>query len=196
MRLSSVLVLAACLVLAGCGDDNAAPTTSAEPSVEALTVEPSAPATGAQPQATTDPAQPTATAAPSEPAATAAPSQPKATTAPSEPTASEEPSVLPGMASKSTALGEILTGTLGGDAALEGGCTWLEFEGERVQVVYPDGYRATADPLELTGPDGTVIARGGDKVTVTGAPDPGMATFCQVGPVFTADMVETTGSAG
>lgn len=144
MRLASVLVLA-CLVLAACGEDVAAPP----------------------------PTPPTATPSP-EPAAP-----------------SPEPSGLADLVPEDLAAsGERLTGVLGGDGALEGGCTWLEHDGERVEVIYPDGYQATADPLELTGPDGEVLAGGGDEVTVIGTLDPGMATICQVGPVFLAKSVQ------
>lgn len=81
-----------------------------------------------------------------------------------------------------------LSGTLGGDAQLEGGCAWLDAGGTRWQVAYPDGYTVTFDPLRLTGPGGEVAAEG-DTVTVTGAPAEGVATICQVGPVWQATAV-------
>ena len=82
-----------------------------------------------------------------------------------------------------------LTGTLGADASLEGGCAWLEAGGQRWQVLYPDGYRLDVAGGRLFGPDGEV-ARSGDTLTVRGRADPDMATTCQVGPVFRAVAVE------
>jgi hypothetical protein len=109
------------------------------------------------------------------------------------PVPSAEPSGLADLAPDEALTGEQLTGVLGGDAALEGGCTWLEVGGERYEVIYPEGYAATADPPQLTGPAGEVLAEAGDELTVTGTGDPDMATICQVGPVFAAETVEPTG---
>ena len=81
--------------------------------------------------------------------------------------------------------GETLTGTLGGDAQLEGGCAWVEDGGTRWEVLYPQGYRVTYDPVTLHGPDGP-IAQEGATVTVAGAPQDDMVTICQVGPVWQA----------
>ncbi|CAN5675869.1 MAG: hypothetical protein H0T98_00925 [Euzebyaceae bacterium] len=82
-----------------------------------------------------------------------------------------------------------LTGTLGRDETLEGGCAWLEADGRRWQVIYPHGYRLDVASGALFGPDGK-IAGNGDTVTVQGAEAPDMATTCQVGPVFRATSVE------
>jgi hypothetical protein len=43
--------------------------------------------------------------------------------------------------------------------------------------------------VRLVSPDGEVVAREGDTVTVRGIPAPDMATTCQVGPVFRATEV-------
>lgn len=84
-----------------------------------------------------------------------------------------------------------ITGTLGGDAELEGGCAWVEAEdGTRYEVAYPDGYEVARDGSELRGPDGEVIARAGDEITVVGEIAEDMMSFCQVGPMFTAVEVE------
>ncbi|MDQ3529328.1 MAG: hypothetical protein M3425_05190 [Actinomycetota bacterium] len=82
-----------------------------------------------------------------------------------------------------------LTGRLGRDETLEGGCAWLEAEGQRWQIVYPRDYRLDLASGALFGPDGK-IADNGDTVTVQGAAAPDMATTCQVGPVFRATSVE------
>jgi hypothetical protein len=84
-----------------------------------------------------------------------------------------------------------VTGTLGGDADLEGGCAWVDGEdGTRYEVQYPAGHEVRFDPLELVGPDGDVIAAEGDTVTITGAVAEDMMSFCQVGTIFTATAVE------
>ena len=87
-----------------------------------------------------------------------------------------------------TAGGESLTGTLGGDQELEGGCTWLDADGQRWQVQYPAGWQLTWDPLTLSGPDGQTAGEG-ETVTVTGAEQPDVMTTCQVGPVWAATSV-------
>ena len=84
-----------------------------------------------------------------------------------------------------------LVGTLGGDPGLEGGCAWVRrSDGTRYEVQYPAGYEVTFDPLELVGPDGQVVAVEGDELTLTGAVDPGMMSFCQIGEIFVATAVE------
>lgn len=99
------------------------------------------------------------------------------------------PSTAPSV-SPSTAL-QTRTGTLAGDPALEGGCVWLDTSDGRVEVRWPDGYGATTSPVELVGPDGTVIAAQGAAVTVTGTPDADGVSICQVGELFVATDVRT-----
>lgn len=112
--------------------------------------------------------------------------------------ASELPSVpgrgaseaTPGTGSEPSRPVEVLRGTLGGDAELEGGCTWLELDsGERVQVLYPTGYIVTADPVRLVAPDGEELAVAGDPLEVEVASRPDVMTTCQVGPVVEAAAV-------
>ena len=86
----------------------------------------------------------------------------------------------------------ILTGKLGGDATLEGGCAWLDDGEQRWEVLYPEGYAVTFDPLTLTGPEG-VVAEEGATVTVTGEPQDDAVTICQVGPVWEATDVRVGG---
>ncbi len=86
----------------------------------------------------------------------------------------------------------VLSGRLGGDSKLEGGCDWLdavrpgagEEEASRFEPLWPQGYHVTFDPLRLWSPDGRIVAREGDVVTVAGRRRPDIATICQVGPVF------------
>lgn len=85
---------------------------------------------------------------------------------------------------------DTLTGVFGADS-IEGGCTYLEArDGSRHEVIYPDGWRIQASPLELTDPNGDVVATGGETITVRGAPADDMASICQIGPIFRATEVE------
>lgn len=86
--------------------------------------------------------------------------------------------------------GDRLTGSLGADT-IEGGCGYLQAgDGTRYEVLYPDGWELTLSPLELRDPDGDVVARGGDTVTVVGEEATDMASICQIGPIFRATGVE------
>lgn len=102
---------------------------------------------------------------------------------------STEPTAPP--PSDETAGSEMLEGTLGGDAQLEGGCAWLETEDGRFEVMYPDGYEVAFDPLRLLGPGGETLAEEGQTIRVEGAQAPDMVSVCQVGPLFEATEVLT-----
>lgn len=110
---------------------------------------------------------------------------PTPTPAPSLVVASEQP-----VASGTPLLGTArITGVLGADS-IEGGCGYLlAADGTRYQVMYPDGWELSLSPLELRDPDGTVVATGGDEVTVSGEIATDMASICQIGPIFRADSV-------
>jgi hypothetical protein len=82
-----------------------------------------------------------------------------------------------------------LTGLLGGDPDLEGGCVWLDTDDGRVEVLWPDGYGASADPVQLRDED-AVVAREGDEVTITGGPAADRVSTCQVGTLWTATSVD------
>jgi hypothetical protein len=85
---------------------------------------------------------------------------------------------------------DTLTGRLGADD-VEGGCGYLETDaGTRYEVIYPRGWRLTVSPLQLTDPEGDVVARGGDEVTVRGSETTEIASICQIGPIFQAASVE------
>lgn len=83
-----------------------------------------------------------------------------------------------------------LTGVLGGDADLEGGCVWLDTAEGRIEVLWPEAYNASTDPIELRAVDGAVVAAAGDEVTITGLPAADMVSTCQVGALWTATAVE------
>jgi hypothetical protein len=83
-----------------------------------------------------------------------------------------------------------LTGVLGGDAQLEGGCAWLDVDGERYEVFYPEGYTVEFEPVRLMGPDGEVVAGEGDEVTITGEVTTDRMSICQVGQIVEATAVQ------
>lgn len=125
--------------------------------------------------------------APSSPGERAMEATPTPTLEPaSEPLepASEQPSADTGSTG-----GIELTGTLGADA-IEGGCGYLRAaDGTKYEVIYPDGWHFELGSLELISPDGQVVARGGDEVTVRGSEAGDMASICQIGPIFRATEV-------
>lgn len=84
-----------------------------------------------------------------------------------------------------------ITGTFTGDESLEGGCAWVEVrDGERYEVIWPEGYTVEWGPLRLIGPDGDEVAGDGDEVTLQGDIARDMASFCMVGTMFEATAVE------
>lgn len=83
-----------------------------------------------------------------------------------------------------------ISGTLDGDPVLEGGCAWVDTgDGQRYEVMWPDGYRIEWEPMQLVGPDDEVVARSGDQVEVVGSVDRDMASICMVGTIFSATEV-------
>jgi hypothetical protein len=60
-------------------------------------------------------------------------------------------------------------GELAGGSVADGTyCVWLIDRGETRAVVWPPGYRARLDPVEILNPGGEVVARGGDMLVVGG----------------------------
>lgn len=100
------------------------------------------------------------------------------------------PEETPTTPSPTPAVTGALVGTFGGDAQLEGGCAWVESEGTRYEVLFPEGYEVSFEPLTLVGPDGEVVATEGDELALDGQAVTDMATICQIGPVFRAESVE------
>jgi len=81
------------------------------------------------------------------------------------------------------------TGILSIDA-IEGGCAYLQAaNGDKLQVLYPDGWALDKDPLELIAPDGSVHAKAGDRVSIMGSDTGDMASICQIGPIIQATEV-------
>jgi hypothetical protein len=105
------------------------------------------------------------------------------------PTPRSTPTATPAPAPTSLP-GSALTGILGGDPVLEGGCAWLEGDdGTRYEVDYPGGWRVGFDPVRLMDPAGAVHAVEGDRVTVAGGLEPDAISICQIGPIFRATEV-------
>ncbi len=115
-----------------------------------------------------------------------------ATQEPSESVGSETASAEPDMTREEpdpggTAVSFPATGTLGVDD-IEGGCVYVEIDGTRYELLAGTGADIAVDPANgvVAAADGTVIARTGEMITVDGAVDPGIVTFCQMGPVLVA----------
>jgi hypothetical protein len=89
-----------------------------------------------------------------------------------------------------TATGHVREGMLGGDPELEGGCVWLDTGQERLEIVWPEGYRITADPIELRDPTGAVVATAGDRIRVRGDVAPDVMSVCQVGATWNVEDVQ------
>jgi hypothetical protein len=88
------------------------------------------------------------------------------------------------------AIAQELSGVLGFDD-IEGGCAYLETDdGTRHQVIYPEGWELQRSPVQLVSPEGQIVARLGDTVTVRGMAAADMASICQIGPMFRATAVE------
>ena len=106
-----------------------------------------------------------------------------------EPTATPSPSPTVRPSRTPTSGGSELTGALSEDS-IEGGCGYLESaDGTRYEVIYPEGWELQLSPLQLISPEGDVVARAGDLVTVRGREASDMASICQIGPIFTASEV-------
>ena len=77
------------------------------------------------------------------------------------------------------------SGVLGADS-IEGGCTYLQTaDGKRYELIPPDGWHLDKGSAQLTGPDGALIARAGDAITVKGH-EADMVSICQIGPIIQA----------
>ncbi|MGI9019075.1 MAG: hypothetical protein ACR2HR_18565 [Euzebya sp.] len=83
------------------------------------------------------------------------------------------------------------TGVLGVED-IEGGCVFVEVDGRRYELIASPDADLAIDPGNVVVADsqGTVIARAGDTITVDGQIDPGVVTFCQIGPVLVATDIQ------
>jgi hypothetical protein len=77
------------------------------------------------------------------------------------------------------------TGVLRSDA-IEGGCAYLQTaDGQKYEVIPPDGWELQKAPARVLSPDGQVVARTGDVITVHGH-EADMMSICQIGPIVQA----------
>ena len=86
------------------------------------------------------------------------------------------------------------TGTIGGDAQLEGGCLWLETDQGRFELRLPDDFAVDTQQLTVTAPDGTAVAAG-DTVDVAGTVLEDMVSVCQVGPILEVSQLTPAAAA-
>jgi hypothetical protein len=76
-----------------------------------------------------------------------------------------------------------IEGVLRGDASVDGGCLWLEQSpsGKPSAVLWPEGFGARFDPVQLIGPDGEVVAQEGDTIIASGGEHPSTDGRCLLG---------------
>ena len=81
--------------------------------------------------------------------------------------------------------GNTYTGVLRSDA-IEGGCAYLlAADGQKYEIIPPDGWELQKAPAAVVSPDGQVVAKAGDVITVHGD-EADMMSICQIGPIIQA----------
>ena len=77
--------------------------------------------------------------------------------------------------------------------AIEGGCAYLQTAGgDKYEVIPPDGWELQKAPAAIVAPDGRVVARAGDVITVHGH-EADMMSICQIGPIIQATEIVAGG---
>lgn len=83
-----------------------------------------------------------------------------------------------------------LSGRLGGEPRGDAGCAWVETDtGERVEVVYPNGWHMEFDPVSLFDERGVEVAAAGDRIIVDGYFNDVGASLCNPNRGFVAERV-------
>lgn len=83
-----------------------------------------------------------------------------------------------------------ITGRFGGEPRGDAGCAWIETSsGERVEVVYPNGWHVEFDPLALFDETGRKLAEQGDTLVVEGYFNDVGASLCNPQRAFSATRV-------
>lgn len=92
---------------------------------------------------------------------------------------------------ESTGLRETaLTGQLSGEPRGDAGCAWVETApGERVEVVYPNGWRVEFEPVAVFDEQGRQVAAEGDTLRVEGYFNDVGASLCTAARSFVATRV-------
>jgi len=81
--------------------------------------------------------------------------------------------------------GNTYSGVLRSDA-IEGGCAYLlAADGQKYEIIPPDGWELRKTPAAVVSPDGQVVAKAGDVITVHGN-EADMMSICQIGPIIQA----------
>ena len=81
--------------------------------------------------------------------------------------------------------GNTYTGVLRSDA-IEGGCAYLlAADGQKYEIIPPDGWQLQKAPAAVVSPSGEVVAKAGDVITVHGD-EADMMSICQIGPIIQA----------
>ncbi len=91
---------------------------------------------------------------------------------------------------------QFLSGRLGGNAKLEGGCVWLDAVGNRAGgepsrylPLWPEGYHVRFDPVRLYDRHDRVVAQEGDVITVQGRTRDDVYTTCNLGMVYEVERI-------
>jgi len=101
------------------------------------------------------------------------------------PAASASPTLELASPKSPVAGGNTYTGVLRSDP-IEGGCVYVQAaDGQKYEVIPPDGWQLQKAPAAFVSPDGQVVAKAGDRVTVHGS-EADMVSICQVGPIIQA----------
>jgi hypothetical protein len=70
--------------------------------------------------------------------------------------------------------------------AIEGGCAYLlAADGQKYEIIPPDGWELQKAPAAVVSPSGEVVAKAGDVITVHGD-EADMMSICQIGPIIQA----------
>ena len=77
----------------------------------------------------------------------------------------------------------IISGMLTADTVEGGAAILLAADGSRYELLPPPGWQLDGR-ARLRDPDGAVVARAGDRITIRGEVDSAMRSIHQVGPIF------------
>lgn len=72
-------------------------------------------------------------------------------------------------------------GRLAGSSEVDGGCVWLQVEDVEFPILWPPGYVARFDPVELIDAHGVVVAREGDVLEMEGGTVESDVPRCRLG---------------
>jgi hypothetical protein len=76
-----------------------------------------------------------------------------------------------------------ISGTLTADTVEGGAAILVTADGSHYELLPPPGWQLDGR-ARLRDPDGAVVARAGDRITIRGGADTAMRSIHQVGPIF------------